>query len=118
MKSYDSYQRWMYRRGHPNHRARVQNRACAIAFAAGILPRRAAALDIRGRRSGRVISVPVVVAGVEGERYLVAMLGQNANWVPTGSARPCASRKSTPASALRSCAATCRSRQVPGLISR
>ena len=81
MKSYDSYQRWMYRRGHPNHRARVQNRACAIAFAAGILPRRAAALDIRGRRSGRVISVPVVVAGLEGERYLVAMLGQNANWV-------------------------------------
>jgi hypothetical protein len=59
----------------------VQNRACAIAFAAGILPRRAAALDIRGRRSGRVISVPVVVAGLEGERYLVAMLGQNANWV-------------------------------------
>jgi hypothetical protein len=59
----------------------VQNRACAIAFAAGILPSRAAALDIRGRRSGRVISVPVVVAGLEGERYLVAMLGQNANWV-------------------------------------
>jgi hypothetical protein len=59
----------------------VQNSACAIAFAAGILPRRAAALDIRGRRSGRLISVPVVVAGLEGERYLVAMLGQNANWV-------------------------------------
>jgi hypothetical protein len=81
MKSHDSYQRWMYRGGHPNHWARVQNRSCAIAFAAGILPRRAAALDIRGRRSGRLISVPVVVAGLEGERYLVAMLGQNANWV-------------------------------------
>jgi hypothetical protein len=82
MKSHDSYQRWIYRGGHSNHWARVQNRACAIAFAAGILPGRAAALDIRGRRSGRVISVPVVVAGLEGERYLVAMLGQNANWVP------------------------------------
>jgi len=81
MKSHDSCQRWMYRGDHPNHWARVQNRACAIAFAAGILPSRAAALDIRGRRSGRVISVPVVVAGLEGERYLVAMLGQNANWV-------------------------------------
>ena len=29
----------------------------------------------------RVISFPVVIADHEGERYLVAMLGENANWV-------------------------------------
>jgi deazaflavin-dependent oxidoreductase (nitroreductase family) len=81
MKHYDNYLRWLYRGGRPNRFARLQNRATAIAFAAGILPERAAALEIRGRRSGRVISFPVAVADVEGERYLVSMLGKNVNWV-------------------------------------
>ncbi len=61
--------------------ARLQNRATAVAFAAGIWPRRAATLEVRGRRSGRVISFPVAIADYEGERYLVAMLGVNTNWV-------------------------------------
>ncbi len=81
MKHYDNYLRWLYRGGHPNRFARLQNRTTAIAFAVGILPKRAAALEIRGRRSGRVISFPVAIADVEGERYLVSMLGNNANWV-------------------------------------
>jgi F420H(2)-dependent quinone reductase len=38
-------------------------------------------LEVRGRRSGPVISFPVVIADYDGERYLVAMLGQNTNWV-------------------------------------
>jgi hypothetical protein len=53
----------------------------AIAFAAGVWPKRAATLEVRGRRSGRVISFPVVIAGFEGQRYLVAMLGEKTNWV-------------------------------------
>jgi hypothetical protein len=53
----------------------------AMAFAAGIAPRRVAALGITGRRSGRVISFPVVIADVDGERYLVSMLGNDVNWV-------------------------------------
>lgn len=81
MKHYGNYLRWLYRGGHPNRFARLQNRATAFAFAAGILPKRAAALEIRGRRSGRVISFPVAIADFEGERYLVSMLGNNANWV-------------------------------------
>lgn len=81
MRQYDNYLRWLYRGGHPNGFARLQNRASAIAFAAGIAPKRAAALEIVGRRSGRVISFPVAVAGFEGERYLVSMLGANVNWV-------------------------------------
>ncbi|HUY49842.1 MAG TPA: nitroreductase/quinone reductase family protein [Streptosporangiaceae bacterium] len=81
MKHYDSYLRWLYEGGRPNRFARLQNRGSAIAFAAGILPERAAALEIRGRRSGRVISFPVVIADFDGERYLVSMLGKNANWV-------------------------------------
>jgi deazaflavin-dependent oxidoreductase (nitroreductase family) len=81
MKHYHSYLRWLYRGGHPNRFARLQNRATAIAFAAGIVPGRAAALEVRGRRSGRVISFPVAIADLEGERYLASMLGKNANWV-------------------------------------
>jgi hypothetical protein len=38
-------------------------------------------LEVRGRRRGRLISLPVVVADYRRERYLVAMLGGSANWV-------------------------------------
>ncbi|MDR2988529.1 MAG: nitroreductase family deazaflavin-dependent oxidoreductase, partial [Nocardiopsaceae bacterium] len=81
MRQYDNYLRWLYRGGHPNRFARLQNRASALAFAAGIMPRRAAALEIPGRRSGQVISFPVAIADLEGQRYLVSMLGANVNWV-------------------------------------
>ena len=80
-KLYDDYLRRLYRGGRPNLVAKIQNRASAIAFGMGIWPTRAAALEVRGRRSGRTISFPVVIANHEGERYLVAMLGENANWV-------------------------------------
>ena len=81
MKWYHEYSRWLYRGGHPNVFARLQNRASAIAFAAGLWPKRAAALEVLGRRSGRLVSFPVVIADYENERYLVAMLGENVNWV-------------------------------------
>ena len=81
MKFYDDYLRWLYRGGHPRWFARVQNRVSAVAFAAGIMPRRVAQLQVRGRQTGRVISFPVVIADYEGERYLVSMLGDDVNWV-------------------------------------
>jgi hypothetical protein len=81
MKQYDNYLRWLYRGGHPNRFARLQNRASDMMFAAGVAPRRAAELQIRGRRSGRAVSFPVAIADVEGDRYLVSMLGANVNWV-------------------------------------
>lgn len=59
----------------------MTNRLGAITFAAGIGPNRAATLEVRGHKSGRTISFPVVVADYQGERYLVAMLGQTTNWV-------------------------------------
>jgi hypothetical protein len=74
-------QRWQYRGGRPGWSARVTNRLGAFTFAAGIGPNRAATLEVRGHKSGRTISFPVVVADYQGERYLVAMLGQKANWV-------------------------------------
>jgi len=80
MRYNDQYLRWLYRRGRPNKFARLQNRASAAAFAAGIWPRRVAALDVRGRASGRIISLPVVITEHTGDRYLVSMLGE-VNWV-------------------------------------
>jgi hypothetical protein len=74
-------QRWQYRGGRPRWSARVTNRLGALAFAAGIGPNRAATLEVRGHKSGRTISFPVVVADYQGQRYLVAMLGQKTNWV-------------------------------------
>jgi deazaflavin-dependent oxidoreductase (nitroreductase family) len=71
----------MYRGGRPNRVAGILGRATATLASTGLSPRRLVTLEVRGRRSGRVISVPVVVADYQGERYLVAMLGRGANWV-------------------------------------
>jgi ABC-2 type transport system permease protein len=74
--------RWMYRTGRPGALARVMNRISAVQFAAGVLsPARAVTLEVPGRRTGRLVSFPVVVAEYEGGRYLVSMLGKDANWV-------------------------------------
>jgi hypothetical protein len=81
MRWYDAYVRWLYRGGRPNLFARLQNRASAVAYAVGIWPKRLATREVPGRRSGRVISFPVVIAEYEDDRYLVAMLGENTNWV-------------------------------------
>jgi deazaflavin-dependent oxidoreductase (nitroreductase family) len=73
---------WMYRGGRPGLLARSMNWASAVQFSAGILsPRRAVTMEVAGRRTGRLVQVPVVVADYEGERYLVSMLGEDANWV-------------------------------------
>jgi hypothetical protein len=79
--------RWMYRAGRPGTLARVMNRISAIQFSAGMLsPARAVTLEVPGRRTGHVISLPVAVADYEGGRYLVSMLGNDASWVRSGRA--------------------------------
>ncbi len=52
------FRQWMYRDGRPNWLAKVV-----------------------GRRSGKTISFPLVMTVMNGERYLVAMLGEEMNWV-------------------------------------
>jgi deazaflavin-dependent oxidoreductase (nitroreductase family) len=74
--------RWMYRSGHPDWLARAMNWMSAVQFSAGVLsPKRAVTLEVPGRRTGRLIEVPVAVTDYAGERYLVSMLGKDANWV-------------------------------------
>ena len=76
------FDRWMYGGGRPNWLARILNRISAIQFATGLLaPSHWVTLEVTGRRTGRRISFPLVVADYHGERYLVAMLGESANWV-------------------------------------
>ncbi|NES13026.1 MULTISPECIES: nitroreductase/quinone reductase family protein [Micromonospora] len=73
--------RWMYRTGRPNGLARFLNLVSARQYAAGIAPGNWVTLEVPGRRSGRTVSVPLVVVDHDGGRYLVAMLGERANWV-------------------------------------
>jgi hypothetical protein len=73
--------RWLYRGHRPNWIARIANRAMAAAGLLGAAPGYLAALEVTGRTSGRTFSLPVVIAIVDGQRYLVSMLGENVSWV-------------------------------------
>ena len=61
--------------------ARLLNRGFAAVHAGGIGPDHWVTLEVVGRRSGRTISFPLVMAVLEGERYLVSMLGRDVSWV-------------------------------------
>jgi hypothetical protein len=52
-----------------------------MAHAAGLWPSRWVTLQVPGRRTGRTISFLLAVADYQGERYLVAMLGEGSSWV-------------------------------------
>jgi deazaflavin-dependent oxidoreductase (nitroreductase family) len=74
--------RWMYRGNRPGRLARAMNWLSAVQFKAGVLsPRRAVTIEVLGRRSGRVVSVPVIVVELHDARFLVSMLGEDVNWV-------------------------------------
>ena len=80
MLGYGDYQRWLYRNGRPNRVARLKDRASVELLKAGIKPQRTAVLSVQGRRTGLIVSLPVIVTAYEGDRYLVSMLGES-NWV-------------------------------------
>ena len=73
--------RWLYRGGRPNRVASVVNRCTAAVYALGVAPNYLITLDVAGRRSGRVLSLPLVMVVVESKRYLVSMLGEEVEWV-------------------------------------
>jgi deazaflavin-dependent oxidoreductase (nitroreductase family) len=72
--------RWMYRGGRPNRIARVLNKPSELLGRWGVVPSRLVTLEVVGRRSGRVVTLPMVPVRRDGEVYLVSMLGE-ANWV-------------------------------------
>lgn len=78
---YGRLKRWLYRGGHPGRLARWINRGFSAVHASGRAPESWVALEVVGRRSGRAISFPLVMATVGGERFLVSMLGPDAAWI-------------------------------------
>jgi deazaflavin-dependent oxidoreductase (nitroreductase family) len=73
--------RWLYRGRRPNWIARILNRFWAALHSSGLLPQYMATLEVIGRKSGRIIALPVAVTVVDGQRYLVSMLGDDTQWV-------------------------------------
>ena len=77
----NNFTRWLYRGQRPHWIAKILNRGGAILASWGMMPNLMVTLEVTGRKSGRTISLPLVVAIVDGQRYLVSMLGENVQWV-------------------------------------
>ena len=75
------FTRWLYRGRRPNRLARFMNRVSATVAAWGVASNYLETLEVTGRKSGRTFALPVVIAVVDGQRYLVSMLGDNVQWV-------------------------------------
>jgi len=73
--------RWLYRGQRPHLLARILNRAWAWVASLGAAPNYLVTLEVRGRNSGRTLSLPLVMATVDGAHYLVSMLGDDVPWV-------------------------------------
>lgn len=73
--------RWMYAGGRPNRLARALNHWWRAVSSRGLGPRRLTTVEVVGRRTGRRRAFPAVIADLEGDRYLVSMLGEGADWV-------------------------------------
>jgi uncharacterized protein len=75
------FHRWLYQGGHPNALTRLINRGWAAVHSSGIAPNYLVTLEVVGRCSGRMISFPLAMVRLDGESYLVSMLGDKATWV-------------------------------------
>lgn len=73
--------RWLYKGGRPNLIAKILNTGWAFIHALGISPDYLVTLEVPGRQSGKLIRFPLVMLVQGTDRYLVSMLGEQANWV-------------------------------------
>ena len=76
-----NFHRWLYRDQRPNWLAKALNHFWAVVHATGIAPNYMVTLDVIGRKSGKIISFPLAMIIVDGQRYLVSMLGEDVQWV-------------------------------------
>jgi deazaflavin-dependent oxidoreductase (nitroreductase family) len=76
-----SIKRWLYRGNRPNWIAQALNSFWRAVHSSRIAPDNWVTLEVTGRKSGRIITLPVAVATIDGQRYLVSMLGNEAQWV-------------------------------------
>lgn len=71
---------WLYRGQRPGWIAKILNRMWANAASKKVMDNGLVALEVIGRKSGQVVSFPLVMATVDGQRYLASMLGES-QWV-------------------------------------
>ncbi len=76
-----AHKKWLYRGGRPNPVAKMMNNFWALLHSLGIAHNYLVTLEVIGRKSGKVIRFPLVMLVQGEERYLVSMLGAEANWV-------------------------------------
>ena len=72
---------WLYRGQRPGWIAKILNRMWANAASKKVMDNGLVALEVIGRKSGRVVSFPLVMFTVDEQRYLASMLGEDAQWV-------------------------------------
>jgi deazaflavin-dependent oxidoreductase (nitroreductase family) len=70
-----------YRGWRPTRLGRKVNQIQGWLSGLGMPPSFQVLLEVRGRSSGRLRSTPVAIASVDGQRYLVSMLGAESDWV-------------------------------------
>lgn len=76
-----TFHRWLYKDGRPNWLAKMLNGFWGWLHALGIAPNYMVTLEVPGRKSGKPVRFPLAMARIKDERYLVSMLGEDANWV-------------------------------------
>lgn len=79
--NYRVFKQGLYPGNRPNWLARILNRMWAIIHALGVAPNYLVTLEVTGRKSGKTVSLPLVMAVVDRQRYLVSMLGEDVHWV-------------------------------------
>lgn len=79
--------RWLYPGGRPRSLTKLINKGWAFFHSLGFFPNYMVTLEVVGRQSGKTISFPLAMTVMNGERYLVSMLGENANWVRKAEAK-------------------------------
>lgn len=75
------YRALLYGGKRPNALAKRLNAVNAWVSGCGIGPSFLVSLETKGRKSGRISKVPMVVAELGSDRFLVSMLGEKADWV-------------------------------------
>ena len=78
---WEPIKRWLYRGNRPGRVASWLNRGWVALQARGVGPQNLVTLEVVGHRSGRLISLPLMIASIDGERYVASMLGADAAWV-------------------------------------
>lgn len=70
-----------YRQGRPTRLGMLFVRGFAAWSALGLPPHWSITLEVTGKRTGKVYTIPLVVGAYDGGEYLVSMMGNDVAWV-------------------------------------